>query len=675
MIRLNPQINVFLIFTLTALCVYIFKLYYKKKKLLIPFIFELLSAFLILLLLIKPILIMSFKAKKGNKLLVLIDKSESMKIKNNKGKPRIERVKEILSRNEFFKKYDPSFFVFDKDIKKIEKNEIENVMADGKKTCISKNISEILKGYKEDASGLIIFTDGQNNCQRVNLHETKIPVYCIGIGGEKIKDVRIDNVITNSPVYTGDRIKIDVYISQNGLKGEKIEVSLKESNKFLKRKKIYLDGNRTKVSFEKKIEKQGLFLYKVEVEKQDMETQNNVFPFLVRAISPKIKILYIDGYLRWEYKYLKRFLSGYSRAEPVLFVKVGEKLYQQTMGKKIKIKNGLFSDYSILKGFNIIIFGDISFLSFTDEEMENIKKFVEEGGGIIFMGGKNFLKGTSHTPLENLLPVRNRNKTFLKEGKFQLNFTTIGKNIPGFEIKKPPSISTLNISNLSEGAFSIITADNFPFLACKLSGKGKSMSINTDSLWRWYISGNKDKYLHLFSRIIYYLCPPENYFRQGAVSEIPQRKYLIGEIIKGTIKNPDEKNNINVYVKDIQSGEKKRLNINKKGEFKFTPDKEGNYIIEVQGGKMKTYRLLTVYSNPELFKLERDDNYLKAITGTMGGQYIQEEKIKEPLNLKLRKKLTYKKFAIYRKGEIFIIFLIFVLLNISWFLKRRYSII
>jgi len=106
MIRLNPEINIFLIGLLVIFTVYVFIHYKKKKIFLIPFIFEVFSAFLILLLLLRPELILSFELKKGKNLIVLLDKSESMKIKNEAGKTRFKRIKEILDKNDFFKKYN-----------------------------------------------------------------------------------------------------------------------------------------------------------------------------------------------------------------------------------------------------------------------------------------------------------------------------------------------------------------------------------------------------------------------------------------------------------------------------------------------------------------------------------------------------------------------------------------
>ena len=676
MIRLNPEINIFLLGILIIFTVYIFMHYKKKKIFLIPFIFEVFSAFLILLLLLRPELILSFELKKGKNLIVLLDKSESMKIKNETGKTRFERVKEILYKNDFFRKQNPSFFVFDRNVKKIKKQDIENIIPDGKKTCIGKIIPEILKNYKDQATGILILTDGQNNCKSQNLPDVKIPFYCIGIGGEKIKDVRVDNVLTNSPVYTGDIAKIDVYISQQGLDGEKCSVVLKEGKKEIERKYIYLKGKKTKTTFEKKFSKSGLYLYYIEIEKEDMEKQNNIFPFLIRVIYPGIKVVYVDGYLRWEYKYLTRFLSGYSKVIPVFFVKIGKTLYQQEGWEKIKIENGLFTNYQTLNNFHIIIIGDISFSSFSEKEITNIKKFVENGGGIILLGGKNFLKGVEKTSLKEIIPVRSRDEN-LKYGKFPLTLSPVGKNIPVFNIKELPSVSSINITELNEGSFSIINSSKYPFLACKIYGEGKVLCLNTDNLWKWYISGNKTIYEKLLSRIIYYLAPPANYLKEGTkipLIKISERKYFSGEKIKGIIETTQsEKKDIYLYLKNIQKGTRTGLNINKSGEFEFIPEQEGNYVIELVSGKMKTYKLITVYSNPEFLKIERNENYLKSIVSSLKGDYIPEEELKGKINLKLKRKIIYKKIGIYRKEEIFIIFLIFTLLNVSWWMKRKYG--
>jgi len=151
-------------------------------------------------------------------------------------------------------------------------------------------------------------------------------------------------------------------------------------------------------------------------------------------------------------------------------------------------------------------------------------------------------------------------------------------------------------------------------------------------------------------------------------------KYFSGEKIKGNIEiNQSGKKNISIYLKNTRRETKTRLNINENGEFEFTPEEEGNYIIELVSGKMKTYKLIPVYSNPEFLKIERNDSYLKSIVNSLKGYYIPEEELGEKLNLKLKKKTIYKKLGIYRKEEIFIIFLIFTLLNISWWMKRKYG--
>ena len=143
--------------------------------------------------------------------------------------------------------------------------------------------------------------------------------------------------ISNSPLYLGEKIRIEAYLKQEGCNGKEAEVHLKRGDKIIARKRIKFSGDFSQVDFEIPTMKEGSPIYEVEVLplKGEKVIENNRDYVLIRVISPKINLLYVDGELRFEYKFLKRYLESAAELVPVFLVKTGKNLYQQTGRKRL----------------------------------------------------------------------------------------------------------------------------------------------------------------------------------------------------------------------------------------------------------------------------------------------------------------------------------------------------
>jgi len=650
----------------------------------------------------------SFKIRsRGKKVIyVLVDTSCSMGIKDTDGKTRLEKVKNFIAGTPILKNFHSVFYSFGNKIEKFTKEEISQILPNHNSSLIGKSLKKIQNESEQNCAGIIIFTDGGESkfLPFDELKKTlKHPVYPVGIGENKLKDISINYVITNSPVFSGENIKIEVYLKQNGFDRRKIKVRLKRAGKVIREKTIKLSGNMVRMNFEIPQEKTGDFLYEVEVLPENEQIiENNRTSVLVRVLSPKIRILYVEGSLRWEYKFLKRYLESGIHLEPVFLVKVGENIFQQTgAGKKLEIPADIFGDTKFLDHFEIIILGNIDFSFFTSGQFHNLRNFVsEQGKSLIFLGGENFMKGVKTSPMEEILPIHlTGSEGQVINENFIPSFTETGKHFPAFEDSSsfPPLGRINDVKKIKRGSRTILVKKGgIPLILLALNPglKGKCLILGTDETWKWSFGKEKKKKMyHLFwGRIIRYMWSPENYLGIGEKLPeiIPDRKiYGKGEEVnvKFVFKS-GAKQKIKTFLKTPEG--KKILLSTKNNTVSFTAEEEGIYLVEaveshfddirlrrVKNGREKNIKEIIVKKEgAEFDEIGRNEIFLKKIAEISGGEYFPFEKVSQ-LGEKLvkKKKVIYKNFSVSRNSRKFLIPVVLLFLNLCWYLRRQNNIV
>lgn len=686
-----PAVIVFLFFIAILFVIFVaYKKLFLAKKGILPLLHSL-CAFLLLCAIFQPEISLSIKTKPRKPILVLIDTSKSMKAKDRTGISKIDKALSFLTKNKYIKRFKPVYYSFGSELTSVHHNEIEKLKPEQDATKIGTSISKALEKHSGNCSGVVVISDGYEN-QFVSWEELKnkltVPVYTIGVGDETAKDIGISTVITNSPLYEGETLKISVVISQNGFDGEKIAVSLKENRNLIQGKTIELTSAFNRIDFEIPSLSAGDYFYEVSVQHAIGETnsENNTYNFLVRSILPVIHILYVEGSLRWEYKFLKRFLESDKKYEPVCLVRVGESTFQQTGGKVIDIPSNILGNEKFLQNFNIIIFGDIDFSSFSESELENLKKFVEKNKSILFIGGENFLKGLNRGQIKDILPITlTGNENSFIYGTIKIVPGENSKNFQTFEnIPSLPYLDRINvIENVKESGcvvFESTEYKNSPVVITTSSPGGKSVVVGTDSTWKWYYGAQqseKDAYEKFWGSLIRFLCSVENYLEIGeSVPEILMDKHLYAKGETVQIKFIKKQNNpFTAYIiGPDRSHSELKISDN---IASFVPDKEGVYIVCAEFEKKTNKKEFTVTkAGSETENPGKDTVFLKKLSEISGGTYLDLEnadKLKKLLGL--QKETLKKNIAVTDETEKYLIPLIFALLCICWFLRRRSNIL
>jgi uncharacterized membrane protein len=680
-----------------AVVIFLVTLAYRKtlpgRRNRVFFLLHIFSAILLFLAIFQPELGISFRFREKKPICVLIDGSLSMQGKDKSGLTKIARAKEFLSKNRYLRSYHPVFFVFGRTVDPVDRDKIPIIEASQNATRIGFALREVQKQLGDNCSGIVLLTDGQMNeffSWETFKKSAWCPVYPVGIGEEAAKDISISNVISNSPVYEGETIRISVYIKQNGFDGSVTSLSLKEGNRLVRGTTVALTGSFTEVELNVPADSPGDFIYTVSVPPAIGEavTNNNTSRILVRVLSPKIRVLYVDGGLRWEYKFLKRYLESDKKLETSFLVRVGEGTFQQTGGKQISVPSDIFGDSAFLANFDVIILGDIDFSGFSAQDFARLKEYVEEKGkSLLFLGGEHFLRGLKGSPLDGFMPVNLTGTEYnLVTERFTPAFTSDAKSQPAFEnVGNFPPLDRANmIGEARKGSMVLLEKPghpSMPLLVSTMLPRGKCAVFGADSTWKWAFgqTGERTAFELFWGRVIRLLFGPEEYLGIGDIlPDIVTEKKNYGQGEEVSVQFPfksGQMKGVNTYVK-APDGSRLPLEV-KEGAARFVPDMEGVYIIAAEAGSKLNERDIEVTKEGgETVDPGRDEIFLRKLAEISDGRYTAIEDT-GALNriLKGRRKTVSVRLALTRDARKYIIPLVFASLNTCWWLRRRNNIL
>jgi|694.fasta_scaffold01017_2 uncharacterized membrane protein len=153
---------------------------------------------------------------------------------------------------------------------------------------------------------------------------------------------------------------------------------------------------------------------RVPVQPEETLTDDNQVDFTVRITPEKLRVLYVDGYPRWEYRYLKNLLLRSDqniRAQCFLLSATPDFVQESTKGVPA-LERVPTDRRTLLENYDVVILGDINPFRISpdpracEEFLSALQEFVERGGGLISQAGemdnpRSFLG----TPVEELLPI------------------------------------------------------------------------------------------------------------------------------------------------------------------------------------------------------------------------------------------------------------------------------
>lgn len=316
---------------------------------------------------------------------------------------------------------------------------IRGLKADGQTTAVVPSLLNVLEELQgQRLAGVVVITDGVETAPGrtdealKKLREFHANIYPVAVGSEKAPtNIEVQSVNVQDAAFVDDIVLLKAQVRGSGYEANhSVKVSLKTSTgapligadgRPVEKTVNLPDDNPVEVELQFKPDKVGALQLQTVAEKQpgEIDPRDNVRPAEIAVLDAKINVLYVDGYPRWEYRYLKNEMLRdktvnisclLTSADPS-FAQEGDKPDPETgadRGSKFPGPITRFPETldEIMK-YDVVLFGDVDPRQFSDRQLQLLSDFVsKKGGGFGMAAGPRWSpQAYRNSPVEAILPV------------------------------------------------------------------------------------------------------------------------------------------------------------------------------------------------------------------------------------------------------------------------------
>jgi uncharacterized membrane protein len=348
--------------------------------------------------------------------------------------------------------------------------------------------------------------------------EPKAPLHTVVVGADAgFEDIVVERVVADEFAFVRNPMNVEVTLRQRGYGDQAVPVTLAEDGVVVARNEVAFAGEASaKTNFTFTPQRAGKHLYTIQaaVLAGEAIAENNRADFTVKMIRDRIRVLQVAGRPSWDERFVRRLLKENPSVDLISFF---------ILRSTTDISGAPNSEMSLipfptkelfteqLNTFDVVIFQDFNYRPYQmGIYLQNVADYVKNGGGFLMLGGDlSFSEGDyDGSPLADVLPVR------LRAGHGQLdveNFvpvvTDAGRRHPVTDVvgfvddgaaTNPfatlPALQGMNlVAGLAPDAVALLVHPTLndddgqpqPVIAVRDVGKGRSVSITTDTTWHW----------------------------------------------------------------------------------------------------------------------------------------------------------------------------------------------
>jgi len=716
--------------------------YPSRRMRAVSWFLRVLAVLLLCLPLFEPALLVPDIIPSENFLVVLADKSASMSIRDGYyGSSRDDDVAVILKDSEngilpdLEENFKVRYYTFGAEPERVDS--LASRAPEGEETNVTAALQRVLADFKGlPLTGIVLLSDGADNSIDdpynviEELHSRNVPLHVVGLGKETFEQEReLLDITTSKGLEEGTGAEIDVKVRSWIDETSPVAFSIYrgEDKVFSEERFLKGSGKIDYFTFFYEPDKKGAVEYTLQIDPlaHEINTDNNSLNMLIDTRKDTIRVLYFEGHLRSDFKFIKRALDDDQVVEFTSLSRTGtNKYYRQGQdAASVDILAGGFpTTEEDLYRFKAVIFGDIEASYFSIEQLEMIEKFVRERwGGFLMLGGLNsFAEGDYYnSPVADVLPVEidpsrrmvlqpqfyHYSAPAVDQG-FQFLPTREGLENPVLKLSSDmnenyalwnemPHLTSINYFGAVKPGATVLAKkpdDRFggeePLLVIQRYGRGRSAALGTSSTWRWQLMLDHEDQRHerFWRQLVRWLvlsAPDnvninlaDNLFAPG--DEIPVRVNVFDDDynpynfvdVKGKVAGPSGQ------VQEIAF----HPELTEDGEYvaAFVPWTQGVYRIDAAAEKDGEFlgshnqSILVRPTKKEFYDATLRRRFLAGLARESGGvYYTPEEAAALPVNLKTRKTST----SILREEYIwdmpFLFILALLLLSAEWIYRRR----
>jgi uncharacterized membrane protein len=703
----------------------------------------------LLLAMLRPERIVTETETRPATLVILVDRSRSMQVTDAlAGKSRWEALRTLLrdASDQLGELADMDgleikVYQFDSGFDPVEFSAGTVALPDepeGEQSAIGDALVEVMRREAgKRLVGLILLSDGAQRAYAPKdtplltagrrVADAGVPLYTFAFGQARglgqARDVSIADLLAAETVFVKSRLDVNGALRVDGYPNKDINVQLLFETKpgemevvSTTRLAAHGSGEQLPIELEYSPEMPGEFKLTLRAESQDGElvTTNNELSTFVTVLKGGLKVLYLEGALRVEQRFLQEALDA-SPDVSLDFVR-----FDPERRSKWPIKDW---DRFEPGQYDVFILGDVDADVFSNEDWQALADRVDQGAGLIMLGGYHSFGPGGHygTALFEVLPVvmdRLENQEFDEpirrnlhvDGPVRMRPARLGGGHPVMFLapgagnerawsELPPLEGINKFERLKPGATILaetVEAPNWPVLVQGTWGAGRVLAFAGDTTWRWRMEGHAREHKRFWRQIVLWLAKKDEKTDGNVWVNLRQRRFRPGSRVEFTVgaTGPDGEPVAGaIFTADVilPDGAKRPLRLSRQGETMIGSFNEtrtaGDYTIAVTAtqagaplGEARS-RFLVFEQDLELDNPAADLDGLKSLahlTADFGGRSLAGEELPDlltelashPPELEIA---TEVRFTYWDTWPVLLLFV--ALVSVEWYLRKKWGLV
>lgn len=404
--------------------------------------------------------------------------------------------------------------------------------AEGRRTSLDRAVEQALRRVTaRPVAGVVVVSDGRSADEPGKalvrrLQAEQIPVFSVPLGSAVPPvDVAIRRVEAPRTVFADDLVPVGVEVERAGgstgpgAGGERATVELVDegSGAVLDAREVELTADgpaRLTLTTRPTAAGRAGWTVRVRPGGEDITPGNNEQKVALDIVDVPVRVLHLDGYPRWEFRYLKNLFLRESSVKSASLLLAADRRYIQEGSSPLASMPASPGEWS---AFDVIVVGDVRPELFNPEQLEQIKEQVAlRGAGLLWIGGPGATPSAwSGTPLADLLPFTGGQGA---EGRVtawpgpvtmaptpeaeRLGVLRLGDEAgedwprslsdPGLgwtQLRWAQRIDARSLKPAAEvlarGVSAADPSQSAPLVIGMRYGAGRSIYVGTDEIWRW----------------------------------------------------------------------------------------------------------------------------------------------------------------------------------------------
>ncbi len=484
---------------------------------------------LLLLFILNPVSVSLTSEARRPLVLVLLDVSKSMSIRDRgRGSRRDEAVMQLhrlLSSLRSAGEATVEVLPFASDLAPGPVLPDSIPEADGEGTDILRAIETAQSRFRSrNLAGIVLLSDGRvtrgMSSTPMNL---AAPVFTVGFGDTlEGTDISVERIHYDRVAYVGTAADIETVVRATGFAGTVVRIQLEENGTVLDSGELNIRDvsaeHAAHLTFIPDTAGERMLTVRILAPPEDGREENNAESIQIRVLKEKLAVAYIDQFADWN----TTFIVDLARRAPRLEVEAVTWLPNRnfiTLPDRRPWKAPMSQEE--FERYDLIVVADDTRNFSVSSRIEALDGYIRNGGGLLLLADENtpLLSVNTARLLEPLLPVTVRGPVEVKTGEYYIAPSGGSVSHPIADVfdetargaALPPLSARLANLAVTAGAEVPLVLDDggetLPFCAIQRLDRGVTAVVFAFPLWRWRLAGEYgyDLYNALTGGLIQYM--------------------------------------------------------------------------------------------------------------------------------------------------------------------------